>query len=122
VLRVENRTDAELIALCNTAASPAATAAFTSLYRRHRAYVLRVAARFAGDRDTALDALQETFGWLLRKFPPVGEGLTLTGKLGTLLYPVAKHCAMDLRRQSRRDPGSKGDPDAGKHGRAVRDG
>jgi RNA polymerase sigma-70 factor, ECF subfamily len=100
---VQNRTDAELIELCNTAASPVATAAFASLYRRHRAYVLRVAARFAGDRDTALDALQETFTWLLRRFPPTGEGLTLTGKLTTLLYPVAKHCALDLRRQARRD-------------------
>jgi len=103
VPRIEDRTDAELIDLCNSAASPVATAAFTALYRRHRGYVLRVAMRFAGDRDTTLDALQETFTWLLRKFPPAGEGLTLTGKLTTLLYPVAKHSALDLRRQARRD-------------------
>jgi len=103
VLPIQDRTDADLVHLCNTAASPVATAAFAALYRRHRTYVLRIAARFAGDRDTALDALQETFAWLLRQFPPVGEGLTLTGKLTTLIYPVAKHCALDLRRQGRRD-------------------
>ena len=97
------RTDAELIQLCSTAAGPAATAAFELLYRRHRPYVLRVAARFARDRDAALDALQETFTWLLRQFPPIGPGLTLAGKLTTLLYPVAKHCALDARRRARRD-------------------
>ena len=102
-MAVDSRTDVELIHLCSTAAGPAATAAFESLYRRHRQYVVRVAARFAGDRDTALDALQETFIWLLRQFRPVGPGLTLTGKLTTLLYPVAKHCALDARRRERRD-------------------
>lgn len=103
MIRIQDRTDADLIELCNTGGGPVATAAFSALYRRHRTYVLRVAARFAGDRDTALDALQETFTWLLRQFPPIGEGLALTGKLTTLLYPVAKHCALDLVRQARRD-------------------
>ena len=58
--------------------------------------------RFAQDRDIALDALQETFCYLLRKFPPEGEGLTLTARLTTLLYPVAKHYALDMRRKADR--------------------
>jgi RNA polymerase sigma-70 factor (ECF subfamily) len=98
------RTDAELIDLCSNAAGPAAMEAFESLYRRHRPWVLRVATRFAGDRDLALDALQETFIWLLRQFPPVGAGLTLTGRLPALLYPVARHCAVDARQSARRAP------------------
>src|SRR5690606_37973731 len=60
----------------------------------------------------ALDVLQETFGYLLRKFPPAGPGLTLTAELTTLLYPVAKHSALTLRRRADRFPaGERDDPD-----------
>ena len=96
------RTDEELVRCCNSGTAAEATAAFEVLYRRHRDFVLRVALRFAGDRDAALDVLQETFTYLLRKFPPTGSGLTLSAKLTTLLYPVAKHRALDARRKSDR--------------------
>jgi len=66
--------------------------------------VLRVALRFAPDNDTALDALQETFTYLLRKFPPEGPGLTLTASLTSLLYPVARNSALTMRRKADRFP------------------
>jgi RNA polymerase sigma-70 factor (ECF subfamily) len=96
------RSDDELIAVCNTGGAKAAAAAFEALYRRHRDYVLRVARRFARDRELALDALQETFAYLLSKFPPSGEGLALTARLQTFLYPVAKNCAISALRKSDR--------------------
>ncbi|HEX5047019.1 MAG TPA: sigma factor, partial [Gammaproteobacteria bacterium] len=85
------RSDDELVAACNVGDADEATRAFEALYRRHRDFVLRVARRFTRDRELALDALQETFAYLLRKFPPAGSGLVLTARLQTLLYPVAKN-------------------------------
>ncbi|HET8696465.1 MAG TPA: sigma-70 family RNA polymerase sigma factor [Gammaproteobacteria bacterium] len=102
------RTDAELIEACNRGGPDEAARAFEALYRRHRDFVLRVARRFTRDADLALDALQETFTYLLRKFPPPGEGLLLTARLQTLLYPVAKNCAISALRKTRRFPS---DPD-----------
>ncbi|MEZ6038114.1 MAG: sigma-70 family RNA polymerase sigma factor [Planctomycetota bacterium] len=75
-------------------------AAFEALYDRHHGFVLRVARRFCGDDDEALDVLQETFAWLVRKAP----GLQLRHRLTTLLYPVAKHLAADRRRKRARGP------------------
>jgi RNA polymerase sigma-70 factor (ECF subfamily) len=99
----DERSDTELVAVCNAGGAPDAAAAFAALYRRHRDFVLRVARRFTRDRELALDALQDTFIYLLRKFPPEGSGLTLTARLPTLLYPVAKNCAISaLRRADRR--------------------
>lgn len=94
----DERTDEELVEACNRGGAAEASRAFEVLYRRHRGYVLRVAQRFVRDRELALDALQETFTYLLRKFPPVGSGLVLTARLQTLLYPVAKHSALSLAR------------------------
>ncbi|HZF28751.1 MAG TPA: sigma-70 family RNA polymerase sigma factor [Gammaproteobacteria bacterium] len=102
------RSDTELVAACNLGDADEATRAFEALYRRHREFVLRVARRFTRDRELALDVLQETFAYLLRKFPPVGEGLVLTARLQTLLYPVAKNCAITALRKARRFPA---DPD-----------
>jgi RNA polymerase sigma-70 factor (ECF subfamily) len=97
------RSDAELVDACNHADPHEATRAFEALYRRHRDFVLRVARRFTRDRDLALDVLQETFAYLLRKFPPAGPGLVLTARLQTLLYPVAKNTAISaLRKFDRR--------------------
>jgi RNA polymerase sigma-70 factor (ECF subfamily) len=98
----DRRSDEELVAICNVGDAHEAARAFETLYRRHRDFVLRVARRFTRDRELALDALQETFTYLLRKFPPVGEGLTLTARLQTLLYPVAKSSAIDAVRKARR--------------------
>ena len=98
----DRRSDAELVDACNRADASAATAAFEILYVRHRAYVLRVAQRFARDRDIAADALQETFAYLLKQFPPTGKGFTLTARLTTFLYPVAKNFALSAARKDRR--------------------
>jgi len=73
--------------------------AFEVLYFRHREFVYRVARRFAGEDETALDAAQQTFAYLFRKLPR----LRLTSKLSTYLYPIAKNFAISERRRSRRD-------------------
>ena len=100
---MERQSDEELVRLCNSGNADEAAAAFDALYRRHRDFVLRVARRFVRDNDSALDVLQETFSYLLDKFPPSGAGLTLTAKLTTLLYPVAKNNAITMRRKARSD-------------------
>ena len=61
--------------------------------------MLRVAERFCGQRADALDVLQDTFAYLLRKIPE----LELRGRLTTLLYPVIKHLARDRRVRAARD-------------------
>lgn len=104
----DERTDTELVAACNLGDADEAARAFETLYRRHREFVVRVARGFTRDRELALDVLQETFAYLLRKFPPAGEGLVLTARLQTLLYPVAKNCAITALRKARRFPA---DPD-----------
>ncbi len=104
--------DAELVELCNSGSREDALWAFDALYKRHKDYVLRVALRFAPDPDTALDALQETFTYLLRKFPPAGDGLELSAQLASLLYPAAKNSALTLRRKAEKFPASASvDPD-----------
>jgi RNA polymerase sigma-70 factor (ECF subfamily) len=111
--KADPRSDEELVRLCNEGDADSAARAFEALYRRHKEYVLRVALRFVHDRELALDVLQETFGYLLGKFPPTGDGLTLTAELRSLLYPVAKHNALTLRRKAERFPADEhhGDPD-----------
>ncbi|NBC10879.1 MAG: sigma-70 family RNA polymerase sigma factor [Planctomycetes bacterium] len=95
--------DLELVRRCNEGDAAEAEAAFTALYHRHRDYVHRLALRYTnGNADLALDVLQETFRYLLRKFPPTGEGLTLTAKLTTFLFPVVKHNALAARRKAQR--------------------
>jgi RNA polymerase sigma-70 factor (ECF subfamily) len=102
----DRRSDEELVAVCNVGEAHEAARAFEALYRRHRDFVLRVARRFTRDRELALDALQETFTYLLNKFPPAGEGLTLTARLATLLYPAAKNAAITAVRKARRAAGA----------------
>ncbi len=94
----DSRSDMELISLCNSGSRSEASAAFSSLYARHKDYVLRVAFRYVGNADLALDVLQETFSYLLRKFPPPGAGLVLTAQLRTLLYSAAKSTALSILR------------------------
>lgn len=117
--KADSRSDEALVRVCNEGSARQATRAFDTLYGRHKAYVLRVARRFIDDHDLALDVLQDTFIYLLRKFPPQGAGLELTARLTTLLYPVAKHCALAAREKSRRfvsdqdapEPVFESDPD-----------
>jgi len=99
---IDRRSDEELVDACNFASAGAATTAFEVLYKRHRAYVLRVALRFTRDRELATDILQETFGYLLKLFPPTGRGLTLQARLTTFLYPIAKNFAISAARKARR--------------------
>ena len=108
----DRRNDHELVELCNRGSRDDAVEAFETLYRRHRDYVTRVALRFGADREAAVDVLQETFLYLLKKFPPVGEGLVLTAQLRSLLYPVAKNLTLSsLRQRARIDDSEEFDPD-----------
>ncbi len=72
--------------------------AFEVLYRRYRDWVYRLAWRFTGNQQDALDVLQETFIYLLGKFP----GFRLTASMTTFLYPVVKHLSLTLRSKNRR--------------------
>jgi RNA polymerase sigma-70 factor (ECF subfamily) len=72
--------------------------AFELLYRRHRDWVYRLAWRFTGNQQDALDVVQETFTYLLKKFP----GFELTASMTTFLYPVVKHLSLNLRRRQSR--------------------
>ena len=101
------RSDAALVRTCNEGHPRVAAAAFEVLYVRHKDFVLRVAQRFTPDFETALDVLQDTFVQLLRRFPPTGEGITLSAKLTTLLYPIAKHTAISAARKAGRFPVSE---------------
>jgi RNA polymerase sigma-70 factor (ECF subfamily) len=86
--------DQELIELINKGDSKA----FETLYYRYRDWVYNLAWRFTCDRTDALDVLQETFIYLLGKFP----GLYLKASMTTFLYPVVKHLAMNIGRKNRR--------------------
>jgi len=66
--------------------------AFESLYYRYRDWVYRLACRFTGNRTDALDVLQETFTYLLGKFP----GFELTSSMTTFLYPAVKHISITI--------------------------
>ncbi len=79
--------------------------AFEALYLRYRDWVYRLAWRFTGNREDALDVLQETFAYLLGKFPgPAGRQarFKLTAAMTTFLYPVVKHLAIATRNKNGR--------------------
>ncbi len=80
------------------AANEGDLAAFEALYYRYRDWVVALACRFTGDRDDALDVLQDTFAYLLKKLPR----LRLTARMTTFLYPVVRHLSIRLRRRRRR--------------------
>ena len=86
--------DQQLIQSANAGESDA----FEQLYYRYRDWVYNLAWRFTGNRDLALDVLQETFAYLLQKFP----GFVLTARMTTFLYPVVKHLSIAIRDKSRR--------------------
>ena len=72
--------------------------AFGIFYARHRGWIVALARAFTGNHDDALDVLQETFVYILRKLPT----LELRARARTFLYPVVKHLALDGKRRSRR--------------------
>lgn len=92
----DERSDEELIDACNAGDA----AAFDELYHRYRDWAVRVAYRFAGDREEALDIMQESFAYLLSKFP----GFRLSARLTSFMYVVIKHNALAGRRKQRRRP------------------
>ncbi len=91
------RSDHDLVTAIN-AGGPAAPAAFEALYRRYRDWTVTLAYRFTADRDLALDVMQETFLYVLGKFP----GFVLTSQFKTFLYPVVRHVAISVQQKSRR--------------------
>ena len=90
----DSRTDQQLIAAINDGDA----AAFEVLYYRYRDWVVTLAHRFTGSDDLALDVLQETFLYLLRKFP----GFRLTAQLKTFLYPAIKNLSIAARQKAGR--------------------
>ncbi|MFN3165686.1 MAG: RNA polymerase sigma factor [Phycisphaeraceae bacterium] len=95
--RDDPRSDLDLIDALNRGEADA----FDTLYLRHRDYAIRIAMRFAGERELALDAVQDSFVYFYKKFP----GFTLTAKLTTFLYPVLKHNALSAKQKARRTQG-----------------
>ena len=85
------RSDQELIAAANAGDA----AAFATIYERYRDWAVRLAYRFTGSRDDALEVMQDAFLYLLRKFP----GFRLSARLTTFLYPVVKNLALTRRRK-----------------------
>ncbi len=68
------------------------------LYEQHRDWVIAIARRFTGNRDDALDVMQEVFIYLYSKFP----GFALTATLRGFLYPVVKHKSISVIRRRRK--------------------
>ena len=87
----DNRTDQQLVDALNQGDA----AAFDELYFRHRDWVMRLAMRFTGNHEDALDVLQESFGYFVRKFP----GFELTAALTTFLYPAVRNFSLAARRK-----------------------
>jgi len=96
---IDIRSDQQLVDAINTGDSNA----FEVLYFRHRDWTVRLALRFTGHHDDALDVLQETFAYLARKFP----GFVLTAALTTFLYPAVKNFSIAVRRKRRRATGNE---------------
>jgi RNA polymerase sigma-70 factor (ECF subfamily) len=91
---LDARSDLELIAAINGGDA----AAFEVLYLRHRDWVVSLAHRFTSDNDAALDVMQETFLYFLKKFP----GFRLTANLKTFLYPAVRNLSIAARRKAQR--------------------
>lgn len=88
------KSDRQLIELANKGDQDA----FEALYYRHRDWVYRLARRFTGNQQDALDVLQETFTYFLGKFP----GFELTASMTTFLYPAVKHISTAIQAKKRR--------------------
>lgn len=98
--RSEARSDLELVAAINAGDDDA----FEALYFRYRDWVAALAWRFTHDESAALDVLQETFLYLLRKFP----GFRLRANLKTFLYPAVRNLSIAARQKAHRLQSSEG--------------
>jgi len=93
------RSDGQLVDAINRGEE----AAFESLYLRYRDWVVSLAFRFTSSQDDALDVMQETFIYVLSKFP----GFVLRAGFKTFLYPAVKHIAIRKRGLTRRHQGGE---------------
>ncbi len=80
--------------------------AFETLYLRYRDWVVSLAYRYTHDRELALDVLQETFLYVLGKFP----GFVLTSQMKTFLYPTVRHLSVALQSKATPQPPASGGP------------
>jgi len=94
---IDMRTDQQLVEAINSGDADA----FDVLYYRHRDWTMRLAMRFTGHHDDALDVLQETFAYFARKFP----GFVLTAALTTFLYPAVRNFSIAARKKRQRSSG-----------------
>ena len=92
--KLDEASDQQLIAALNAGDAEA----FEPLYLRYRDWVVALAHRFTGDESLALDVMQETFLYLLKKFP----GFRLTAQMKTFLYPAVKNLSIAARRKASR--------------------
>ena len=92
--QLDARSDLQLIADINSGDA----AAFEVLYFRYRDWVVNLAQRFTGSEDLALDVMQETFIYFLKKFP----GFKLTANFKTFLYPAVKNLSIAARKKTER--------------------
>ena len=90
------RSDVELVA----AANRGEVDAFETLYLRYREWVVSLAYRYTRDRELALDVVQETFIYVLGKFP----GFELRSQMKTFLYPTVRHLSIALQSKTTRRP------------------
>lgn len=93
-VRSEPETERELVAR----ADGGDERAFEELYLAHRDWVMALAWRFLGQREDALDVMQETFAYLFQQFP----GFELRSSMRAYLYPVVKHRSISLIRKRRK--------------------
>ena len=99
--QTDARSDQQLVAAINAGDA----AAFEVLYLRHRDWVVNLAHRFTGNEDIALDVMQETFIYFLKKFP----GFRLTANLKTFLYPAVKNLSIGARQKAARYQSTEGE-------------
>lgn len=93
----DERSDSELVDAANAGDSEA----LGLLYLRYRDWAVRLAYRFTGDADVALDVMQASFTYFFGKFP----GFRLRARITTFLYPVIKNTALAAKRKLRPDSG-----------------
>ena len=96
------RTDEQLVAALRRGDA----AAFDALYLRYRDFVVRLAHRLCGEPSDALDVLQDTFLYVLRKAP----ALELRARFTTFLFPVVRNLALARRKHRRRAAPAEAEP------------
>ena len=79
--------------------------AFDILYHRYRDWTASLAFRFTQDHSLAMDVLQETFIYIINKFP----GFTLTCQFKTLLYKVVRSLSINLQKKAHKLQSTEGE-------------